>query len=179
MKNYLLAPAMILSWVCTFGQFSPVDSSSSVKFKIKNLGFNVGGSFSGLQGVIKFDPNNLSACSFDVNVDANSVNTGIDMRDDHLRKEEYFDVKKHPRIRITSTKITPSTKAGVLYFFGNLTIKETTKEISFPFTATQQSDGSYHFIGEFKMNRRDFSIGGGSTISDNLTVTLDVTAKKS
>ena len=178
MKRYLLIPFLLTAWIYSAAQnYTPVDSSSSVKFKVKNLGFNVGGSFSGLQGAITFDPNNLSACKFDVTIDANTVNTGIDMRDNHLRNEDYFDVKNHPRIRIVSTRITPSTKAGTLYFFGNLTIKNTTKEISFPFTATAQN-GGYTFNGEFKMNRRDFSVGGGSTISDNLTVTLQVATKK-
>ena len=178
MKKYLLVPVLLTAWIYSSAQnYTPVDSSSSVKFKVKNLGFNVGGSFSGLQGTISFDPNNLSACKFDVTVDANTVNTGIDMRDNHLRNEDYFDVKNHPRIRIASTKITTSTKSGTLYFFGNLTIKNTTKEISFPFTATQQNVG-YVFNGEFKMNRRDFSVGGGSTISDNLTVTLEVATRK-
>src|SRR5438046_1981443 len=133
MKRYLLIPVLLTAWIYSSAQnYTPVDSSSSVKFKVKNLGFNVSGNFSGLQGTITFDPNNLSACKFDVSIDANSVNTGIDMRDNHLRDEDYFDVKNHPRIKIVSTKITPSTKSGVLYFFGNLTIKNTTKEVSFP-----------------------------------------------
>src|SRR5689334_19743157 len=128
MKRYLLIPVLLTAWFYSSAQnYTPVDSSSSVKFKVKNLGFNVGGSFSGLQGSITFDPNNLPACKFDVTVDANTVNTGIDMRDNHLRNEDYFDVKNHPRIRIVSTRITPSTKSGTLYFFGNLTIKNTTK----------------------------------------------------
>jgi polyisoprenoid-binding protein YceI len=178
MKQYLLIPVLLTAWIYSSAQnFTPVDSSSSVKFKVKNLGFNVGGSFSGLQGAITFDPKNLSVCKFDVSVDANSVNTGIDMRDNHLRNDDYFDVKNYPRIKIVSTKITPSTKSGVLYFFGNLTIKNTTKEISFPFTANPQN-GGYIFNGEFKINRRDFNVGGGSTISDNLTVTLEVATKK-
>jgi polyisoprenoid-binding protein YceI len=178
MKRYLLIPVLLTAWIYSSAQnYSPVDSSSSVKFKVKNLGFNVSGNFSGIKGTITFDPNNLSACKFDVSIDANTVNTGIDMRDNHLRDEDYFDVKNHPRIKIVSTKVTPSTKSGVLYFFGNLTIKNTTKEVSFPFTATPKN-GGYEFNGEFKMNRRDFSVGGGSTISDNLTVTLDVVAKK-
>jgi polyisoprenoid-binding protein YceI len=178
MKKYLLIPALLIAWNYSSAQnYTPVDSSSSVKFKVKNLGFNVGGSFSGLQGTITFDPNNHSACKFEVTIDAKTVNTRIDMRDNHLRNEDYFDVKNHPSIRMVSTRITPSTKSGTLYFFGNLTIKNTTKEISFPFSATQQN-GGYVFNGEFKMNRRDFSVGGGSTISDNLTVTLEVATRK-
>ena len=59
-----------------------------------------------------------------------------------------------------------------------LTIKGTTKEISFPFKATAKGD-DYLFEGEFPLNRRDFNVGGGSlTMSDHLTVSLKVLSKK-
>lgn len=156
---------------------TPVDTASEVTFKIKNLGFNTGGSFSGLAGTIVFNPDNLDGCSFDVHIDAGSINTGVDMRDDHLRSEDYFDVKNHPQIRFVSTKITGNKKSGTLFVSGKLTIKGTTKDISFPFTAQPVKDG-YFFNGEFKLNRRDFKVGGGSMVSDNLTVFLKVLARK-
>ena len=68
--------------------FIPSDSGSSIKFKIKNLGISVTGSFTGLKGKIQFDPANLGKSSIEATVEASSVNTGIDLRDDHLRKEE-------------------------------------------------------------------------------------------
>ena len=158
--------------------YKPVDEKSSVKFRIKNFGFNnVTGSFKGLQGTVQFDPENLAASRIDVTVDAKSVNTGINLRDNHLRKEEYFDVKKYPVIRFVSSKITPSSKAGTLFMFGKLTIKNVSQEISFPFTAVAQ-EGGYLFSGEFKINRINFGIGESSSVSDNLTVILNVFAGK-
>jgi polyisoprenoid-binding protein YceI len=156
---------------------TPSDSASSVQFRIKNFGFNVTGTFKGLQGNIRFDPNNLAACHFEVNIDANTINTGVDMRDKHLRKSDYFDVENYPQIKFVSVKISPSTKSGTLFIFGKLTMKNVTKDISFPFTAVPSENG-YLFKGEFKINRRDFKVGGGSTVSDNLTVLLSVVAKK-
>ncbi len=61
---------------------------------------------------------------------------------------------------------------------GKLTIKKQTRIISFPFTATQANDG-FLFKGTFKINRKDFDIGGTSTIADNLEVALNILAKKS
>jgi polyisoprenoid-binding protein YceI len=155
----------------------PTDNESSVKFKIKNFGFNVTGSFTGLAGTIDFDPNNLAACHFDVTINAKTINTGVDMRDNHLRKSEYFDVENYPQIKFVSVRISPSNKSGTLFIFGKLTIKNTTRDISFPFKATPVENG-YRFDGEFKINRRDYKVGGGSTASDNLTVMLSVVAKK-
>jgi len=178
MRRVILFLSVIISAISATAQYKPTDQGSAVQFKIKNLGFNVNGSFSGLQGTIQFDPAHPELCSFDVSVEAASVNTDNTMRDDHLRKDNYFDVKTYPRIHFQSTKILPSNKAGAYIVSGKLTIKNTTKEISFPFSATASQTG-YVFKGSFRINRRDFQVGGGSTISDELDLMLNITAEKS
>jgi polyisoprenoid-binding protein YceI len=156
--------------------YTPIDQGSSISFKIHNLGFSIPGTFSGLKGIIYFDPVHIEQSNFDVSIDASSVNTDNNMRDDHLRGETYFDVKKYPRIQLSSTKITPTNKKGTYLFVGKLTIKTTTKDVSFPFTA-DASGGGYLFKGSFTMNRRDFNVGGASIISNDLEVSLSVFAK--
>ena len=162
-----------------FGQtYTPTDAGSKVRFVIKNFGINTGGTFNGLAGNITFDPANLSAASFNVSVDAKTVNTDIEARDNHLRKAEYFDVEKYPKLSFRSTKLTTTNKEGYLYVTGVITIKNISKEISFPFKQTSK-DGGVLFEGEFKLNRRDFGVGGKSfSMSDELNVELSVFAKK-
>ncbi|MBS1490902.1 MAG: YceI family protein [Bacteroidetes bacterium] len=158
--------------------FVPTDKGSDVKFKIKNFGLVVNGTFKGLEGKIEFDANDISKCQFDVSVNANTIDTEIKMRDNHLRKEEYLDVKKYSRIRFTSSKITPG-KSGGWVITGALTIKNVTKEIAFPFTY-EVMNGAPAFKGEFEINRRNFGVGGSSiSMADNLTVLLRIeTVKK-
>ncbi|MGC4034619.1 MAG: YceI family protein [Chitinophagaceae bacterium] len=165
--------------VLVFAQtYKPVDEGSKVKFVIKNFGINTGGTFNGLDGTIVFDPANPANASFDVNVDAKTIDTDVESRDNHLRKEEYFDVEKFPTLNFKSTKVTKTNSSDFLYMFGNITIKGVSKEIKFPFKATPKDDG-YIFEGNFKLNRRDFGVGGSSlSLSDELTVTLSVFAKK-
>jgi polyisoprenoid-binding protein YceI len=175
MKKIVLV-AWILCYVqLAFTQYRPVDQGSSIKFKVKNFGFNSGGGFSGLKGTIDFDPEKPGDSKFDVTIEANSVNTENESRDNHLREETYFDVKNYPRIHFVSIKI--AGKGGNFTVTGNLTIKKTTKEISFPFTISQEKDG-YLFKGDFNINRKEFGIGGSSTISDNVDVILTVHAQK-
>lgn len=158
--------------------FLPADAGSKVKFVIKNFGINTGGTFEGLSGAIVFDPANLATASFDVNVEAKTVDTDIEARDNHLRKAEYFDVEKYPKLNFRSTKISKTNKPEYLYMFGNLTIKGITKEVKFPFTYTVK-DGGYLFEGEFTINRRDFGVGVRSfSLADELSVELSVFAKK-
>jgi polyisoprenoid-binding protein YceI len=169
--------ALLFSITCCAQSFVPVDSASEISFKIKNLGFNTTGSFSGLAGSVTFTPDNPDGCSFDVHIEAKTVNTGVEMRDNHLRSDDFFDVKNYPQIRFVSEKITGTKKNGTLFVSGKLTMKGITKEISFPFTAQPIPDG-FLFNGEFKLNRRDFKVGGGSTVSDKLTVLLKVVVRK-
>lgn len=170
----------MLLLTCTAGisyaQYKPVEQGSALKFTIKNLGFGVDGSFTGFEGTINFNPQNLAASNFDVTVSATTVNTDNSLRDEHLKGEGYFDVKNYPRIRMVSAQIT-NIKSGTYMFNGQLTMKGKTKPIKFPFEATQSGDG-FVFKGSFKMNRRDFGVGGTSTVSNELEVMVNVTAKK-
>jgi polyisoprenoid-binding protein YceI len=170
----------LFCFITTTGQnYIPTDAGSKVRFVIKNFGINTGGTFEGLAGSIVFDPANLAGASFSVSVDAKSVDTDLEARDNHLRKEEYFDVEKYPKLSFRSTKITTTNKEGYLFMFGVITIKNISKEISFPFKQTNK-DGGILFDGEFKLNRRDFGVGGKSfSMSDELNVELSIFAKKS
>ena len=114
-------------------QYKPTDQGSAINFEIKNFGFNSKGSFSGLEGTIVWDSKNPGKATFDVSIKSATVNTDNNMRDDHLKKESYFDVEKYPRIQMVSTSITGPDKNGHYTFNGKLTIKSTTKDISFPF----------------------------------------------
>jgi polyisoprenoid-binding protein YceI len=73
-------------------QYKPVDEKSDIKFVIKNFGLNTSGSLNGLKGTINFDPSNPGASPLMVSVEVTPVNTGSDARDNHLKKEEYFNV---------------------------------------------------------------------------------------
>ncbi len=173
---YFLIASVLFSF-STVKELTPSDTGSSIKFVIKNFGTNVDGSFKGLQGKINFDAANPGASSINISADANSINTGIKMRDTHLRKEEYFDVAKYPRISFTSSKITAGSAPGSFQATGKFTIKNITKDISFPFTA-ESSNGGILFKSSFKINRRDYGIGGNSAVmSDFVTINLSILAK--
>ncbi|MFA6086922.1 YceI family protein [Mucilaginibacter sp.] len=176
MKKLLLLVLISGISQVSLAQYKPLELGSSLKFTIKNLGFDVGGSFSGFEGTIDFDPQNLSNSKFDVTINAATINTDNSLRDEHLKGGNYFDVKNSPHIKIASTKITPAGK-GAYQFNGSLTIKGKSKPISFPFTAVLSAD-VYAFKGSFKMKRKDFGVGGTSTVSDELEVSINVIAKK-
>ena len=157
--------------------YKPTDQGSVIGFEIKNFGFNTKGTFGGLDGTINWNPKDPEKAVFDVSIGAATINTDNDLRDEHLRKDSYFDTEKYPRIRMVSTGISGPDKSGHYTFNGKLTIKSTTRDIEFPFIATPMVD-DYIFKGEFSIDRKDFDVGGSSTISNSLKVSLTVLAKK-
>ncbi|MEO7767995.1 MAG: YceI family protein [Ferruginibacter sp.] len=171
MLFFYISPLVAQSYI-------PSDNGSSVTFVIKNFGLNVSGSFKNLLGSIKFDPNNLEAAVFKVTVDATTVNTDNGSRDNHLRKEEYFDAAKYPKILFSSDKVEKTATAGLYIAKGKFTVKGISKSVSIPFTVKAQNEG-YLFNGKVILNRRNFGVGGNSLVlSDNLTLTLNVFAPK-
>lgn len=176
-KIFTLVIPLMVAGICFGQQFTPVDAGTEIGFTIKNFGIKVNGHFSGIQGKIIFHPDSLQASLFDVKVDASTINTRIDQRDNHLRSEDYFEVEKYPFIHFVSQRVTRSTNKDYLFVFGKLTIKDVTREISFPFKVTPQA-GELIFEGEFSLDRRDYHVGGRSlTLSDNVVVHLKVLAK--
>lgn len=177
MKNLLII-LLLVAGVCNVKaqEYAPTDEGSEVTFSIKNFGLNVAGSFKGLKGAIKFLPGNPAASSINVTVDAATVNTGNKARDRHLVKEEYFNAASYPTLKFVSVSI--SGKNGSYTVEGNLTIKGITKSISFPFTATATANG-YRLQGQFRLNRKDFKVGGNSwVLSNDLAVSLNIAAIK-
>jgi polyisoprenoid-binding protein YceI len=170
MKKYLLLFIPLLLFAFTVVNLKPVDTDDAVTFTINNFGIPTKGSFKGIKGTIKWDAANLSSSSFDVSVDVNTISTGIDIRDNDLKNETYFNAAKYPTINFVSTAVNATNVTG------NLTIKGITKQINIPYTAKPSGNG-YLFEGKFSLNRKDFNVGGSSfTLSDNLDVQLKVLA---
>jgi polyisoprenoid-binding protein YceI len=160
----------------SFGQLHPVTEESNVHFAIHNFGFKVSGSLASPQGDIVFIPEDPAKSSFRVTIKSESIFTDNNSRDEHLREADYFDVKNYPLIRFVSSGVRLTGKNGSYEVTGTLSIKDKNKEIKLPFTAVKSGSG-WLFAGSFKMNRRDFGIGGSSTISNDLTVEIKVVAR--
>jgi polyisoprenoid-binding protein YceI len=174
LKQTLLLSFLLMSRTSN-GQIHPVTKESSVHFTIRNFGFKVEGTLDAPEGDILFNPDDLSKSFFHVTMKSASVNTDNNSRDEHLKESDYFDVKNFPVIRFVSDNIRNTGKNG-FEAIGTLTIKNKNKEIHLPFTAEKLENG-WLFTGGFTMNRRDYDVGGSSTLSNELTVEIKVLAR--
>jgi len=172
----ILSGCLLMCAEGVFGQMHPVAKESSIRFTIHNFGFKTGGTFAAPEGDIVFKPDDLARSSFQVTIKSASINTDIESRDNHLREEDYFDVKNYPLIRFASSAVRAAGKKDSYLVTGTLTIKKSSRVIDIPFTAIQKGE-SWVFTGEFSMDRRDYDVGGSSTISNALTVYINVLAR--
>ncbi len=151
-------------------------TGSTVTFVIKNAGLKVDGKLEGLQTTIKFDSPNLATSSIEASLETTTINTDNKTRDGHLRKEDYFDVAKYPKMSIKSVSFSKDGSNYKGKF--KLTIKGVTKEIEIPFSYIENGN-SATFKGSFTINRLDYKVGGSSWVmSDNVIISLNILATK-
>lgn len=158
-------------FVVTLGKQEINTQESGVTFEIGNMKVNtVEGSFDGMKGDVNFNPKDLKNSSFEVTIDAATVNTGNSKRDKHLKQDDFFGVEKYPTIKFKSDEVVRSKKEGYHIAKGNLTIRNISKAVKIPFT---YKNGV--FEGTLKINRYDYSIGkeyNTFTISEETTVKI-------
>lgn len=149
---------------------------SSVKFSIRNFGIEVEGEFAGLRGTIELNADNFEGSVFVVSIPAGSINTGINLRDRHLRDRDYFDAKSFPTIHFESTSVRRGAEPARWLLLGKLNIKRTTKDIVISFG--YNNDGErIKFNGSFMLNRQDFDVGKSSlSLSDDVLVEIEAVA---
>lgn len=146
----------------------------TVEFKIKNAKLNVNGNFGGLKAAIKFDAANPASGSFEGNIDVNTLKTGIEMRDKHLKKAEYFNAEKFPEIILKTISLT-KVKDNEFNAKCSLTLKGKTKEVTMPIKIVTTGKNA-ELKGTLSLNRLDYGVGSPSIImSNNVEINISAT----
>jgi polyisoprenoid-binding protein YceI len=152
------------------------EKSSVISFNIKNFGLSVHGNFTSFNGNIIFNEDKPETSQFDITIQANSINTGIGLRDKHLCKQQYFDTDTYPVIRFISKNVKKTSDPDIYLITGKLILKNVNKELSFPFKASPTAHG-YLFSAALDINRRQFMVGEESIgMGDIVNITINATA---
>jgi polyisoprenoid-binding protein YceI len=146
-------------------KFSINSDHSLVTFSIGFMGLtHVEGRFTGFIGTILYDDSDLTKCSVTALIDATSINTGSEFRDQDLKGANWFDVKQFPFIKFQSTLVEKSGQGYIVH--GTFTLRGVTKIVSFPLTMLhpRMGDGWENtrvgFEGKLSLDRRDYEIVG-------------------
>ncbi len=168
------ASAQVETW-----QIDPAHTAS--QFAVRHLGIStVRGAFTKTTGTVQYDPADLSKTSLDVTIDATSLNSRVEMRDNDLRSDKFFDVQKFPTITFKSKRVE-STGKGKLKVTGDLTIHGVTKEVVLdvdgPAGPVKDPRGNTHMgaSATTTVKRSDFGVSAlPAMIGDEVQITLDV-----
>lgn len=166
-------------------------SHSLVEFSTKHMMITrVKGRFGALDGVIHFDEKNPAQSGVEVTIDAASIDTRTEQRDEHLRSGDFLDVETFPTITFKSTaleggKMEPGADFKLV---GDLTIKDETRKVTLD--ATFEGEGQdpwggqrVSFSATGKLDRRDFGLTwnetletGGLLVGHEIKLSLEVQA---
>lgn len=176
----IAALAMATTAVAQAGTWQIDPAHSSAQFSVRHLGVStVRGAFMKVSGSAKYDAADPSKGSLDATIDATSVDTRVEMRDNDLRSPNFLDVQKYPTITFHS-KSTKVAGAGKLQITGDLTIHGVTKEVLLevdgPSAAIKDPWGNQRIgaSASTKINRHDFGVNGApGIVGDDITITID------
>lgn len=110
------------------------NTHSNVKFSVSHLVISdVEGSFKAYSGSLKSPDQDFSDASVEFAIDVASVSTDNDMRDKHLKSDDFFNAEKYPKMTFKSTSWKKiDDKQFVLE--GDLTIRDVTRKVTFTVT---------------------------------------------
>ena len=170
--------------------FTADKAHTSVSFAVRHMMSQVRGSFTDFSMTIVKDDANPAGSSVDFKIQATSVTTANEMRDKHLRSEDFFFVEKFPEITFKSTKIEKVSDTEYKAT-GEFTMRGVTKVLTLPVTYLGEMKGMdgkplVGFSVTTKLNRKEFGFNwnkaldnGGLLLSDEVTVEINIEAKQS
>lgn len=147
----------------------------------------VRGKFNSYTADVHLDEADVANSTARLEIDAASVDTGNEQRDDHIRTADFFEVDKHPTITFVSTSAERKSDSEFV-LHGDLTIRGITKPVSIDFEQTGAAVdpwGNFRvgFEGSTKINRTDWGVSfnaplgsGGLVISEKITLEFDIAA---
>jgi polyisoprenoid-binding protein YceI len=153
---------------------------SAAQFSVHHMGIStVRGTFTKVEGVVVDSPD-LSKASVNVTIDASSVDSRVQRRDDDLRSDHFFDVAKYPTITFKSKRVE-AAGPGKLKVTGDLTIHGVTKEavldVDGPTPPMKDPRGNSHrgASATTTVSRADYGMNTmPGMIGDQVAIQLDV-----
>jgi len=158
---------------------------STAQFTVRHMGLsNVSGTFNKVSGTAQMDEKDFSKSSVDAVIDVASVDTRVEMRDNDLRSDHFFDVAKYPTMEFKSKRIE---KQGDGYkLIGDLTMHGVTKEVTLTLDQpsgiiTDQRGNSHRgFSASTSINRKDWGMtynsllqSGDAVVGDTIKIQID------
>jgi len=155
---------------------------TTVEFVIRNLWFKVKGRFLDLEGAIVLDEDDISRSSVTATIKVDSIETGNQRRDAHLRASDFFDVEKFPDIEFRSTSVQRGRDRDSLDVAGTLTIRDKSVPVRLAVNEMDRSRSPrgqefIYYSATTELDRYGFGITyGGALMGRQVKVFINVQA---
>src|SRR5690606_11929154 len=105
---------------------------TNARFEVKHLGIAfVDGEFTKLEGTVESaNGTDFDQAKVNFSIDVNSIDTRVEMRDNHLKSDDFFNAEKYPKMTLKNATLK-KTKNGTFVLTGDLTIRDVTKQVLF------------------------------------------------
>ncbi|MEV0412918.1 YceI family protein [Streptomyces sp. NPDC050448] len=149
----------------------------------------VRGAFHHFEGTARLDGADPARSTAQVVIKAESIDTGVEQRDQHLRTNDFLDVPNFPDITFRTTSVEPRSDTEYRVA-GDLTIKDTTRPVTIDFEYAGSAVDPYGnrrvgLEGSVTISRKDFGVtwnaaleGGGVLVGDKVVLEFDISAIK-
>ncbi|MBI4539592.1 MAG: YceI family protein [Gemmatimonadetes bacterium] len=168
-----------------------IDSAhTNVEFAVKHMMIaKTKGRFAGVSGTLVLDEEDLARSEVDVTIDAASIDTRQEQREEHLRSPDFLDAASYPAITFRSRRIE-AVEDGRFRVVGDLTIRGVTREAVLDATYEGRVRDPWGnertgFSAETVIDRRDFGLtwnqvleAGGVAVGNRIEISLQVEALK-
>lgn len=132
MKRMMFLLLMVAVSATSFAQQSWKSDPmhSRLGFKVTHLGISdIIGAFDKFEAAVTYSKPDMSDAVITLNADVSSINTAVEMRDNHLKSADFFDAVKYPKLTFKSTSIRPAG-ANKFKVTGDLTLHGVTKPVT-------------------------------------------------
>jgi len=138
-------------------EVTPVEST--IKFGVDSS-IPIKGTFDKWTATIKFSSQDVRSAVLDIEIQADSVNTGSGLKNNKLKGKDFFDVKDSPIITFKSTKVV-QTGPNTFDLEGDFTIRGVTKTEKLTLTSTGKGSTSGSIDGTMAFDRKDYGMNKG------------------
>ena len=184
-KAFLLAVvALIQTAIFAQTKWNLDKVHSNVRFSVPHLVISeVEGSFKKFDGSVSSTKSDFTDANVNFTVDVNSINTDNDMRDKHLKGDDFFNADQYPNMTFKSTSFK-KVSGNKYALYGNLTVRNVTKPVKFDVVYGGTAKDGYGntkagFKATTKINRFDYNLkwnalteAGGATVGKDITIDM-------
>jgi polyisoprenoid-binding protein YceI len=153
---------------------------SEINFVAEALLLTAHGYFGTFDADLQLDPKDWESSTVAITIDAKSINTRNERRDNHLRSGDFFDAANHPSITFVSSKVTRVDDKNIS-IAGNMTIRGVTKPVVIPVQVRFWGERNARFTGTFNLSRKEYGMvynSNANPIEDMVTVQFNFTIRE-